>query len=101
MKLLTRQAYEYIKPHFTVGTSHFNPELMCLVILSKIPFIEIPVKYQERVGQSSVTGDMGVALLLGLRMMLLILKYRFENLFTNKFRKGTQVRFSGEKEKQD
>ena len=94
MKLLSREAYESIKSHFTVGTSHFNPELMCLVILSKIPFIEIPVKYQERVGQSSVTGDMSVALFLGLRMILLILKYRIENLITNKYRMGIQVRLS-------
>lgn len=86
MKLISRGAYEKIKQHFTVGTSHFNPELMCLIIMCKINFIEIPVKYQEREGQSMVTGSKKVAFMLGLVMIFLILKYRFINFFTNKYR---------------
>lgn len=101
MKLLSRRAYERVKPYFTVGTSHFNPELMCLVILSKIPFIEIPVKYQERVGKSMVTGDMGVAIWLGLRMILLIMRYRIDNLLTNKYRMQNRTGASCDSKKQE
>ena len=86
MKLLSRKAYDAIKDHFTIGTSHFNVELMCLVILNKIDFIEIPVKYAERVGKSMVTGSKMVAFFLGLRMILLILSYRFASFFTNKYK---------------
>jgi len=81
MKLLSRKAYETVKPHFTVKGSHFNPELMCLIILKKVGFVEIPVKYGPRVGKSSVTGSKVVAFFLGLRMIALILKYRLKGLF--------------------
>ena len=84
MKLLSREAYGQIKDQFSVGTSHFNPELMCLVIINKINFIEIPVKYKEREGKSMVTGNSMIAFLLGLRMIGLIFKYRFVDFFTNK-----------------
>jgi glycosyltransferase involved in cell wall biosynthesis len=80
MKLLSRSAYEKIRPHFTVKGSHFNPELMCLVILTKVGFVEIPVKYGPRVGTSSVTGSKLVAFRLGLRMIGLILTYRLKGL---------------------
>lgn len=86
MKLISIEAYERIKEYFTVGTSHFNAELMCLVILHDINFIEIPIKYAERVGKSMVTGNKMVAFLLGLRMILLILYYRFSSFFTNKYK---------------
>ena len=86
MKLLSRSAYEKIRGYFTVGSSHFNPELMCLVIIKKINFIEIPVKYAERVGKSMVTGSGKVSFLLGLRMIQLIFYYRLTGFFTNRYR---------------
>ncbi len=92
MKLLTRNAYEKIRSSFTVGNSHFNPELMCLVILSNINFIEIPVRYAERVGKSMVTGNSKVALFLGLRMILLIFRYRLVSFFTDKNRNRKAAR---------
>src|SRR6185503_17585368 len=47
------------------------------VIAHGIPFIEIPVNYRRRVGESSVTGDLWKAFKLGLRMITLVLSYRF------------------------
>jgi hypothetical protein len=47
------------------------------VIAHGIPFIEIPVNYRRRVGESSVTGDLWKAFWLGLRMITLVLGYRF------------------------
>jgi len=88
MKLLSRTAYEKIKDSFNVGTSHFNPELMCLVILKNINFIEIPVRYAPRVGKSMVTGNKKVAFLLGIKMILLIFKYRAVGFFTNQYLSG-------------
>jgi hypothetical protein len=54
---------------------------MLLTILNKIDFIEVPVKYGPRVGQSSVTGSFWKALKLGIVMIGLIVKYRFTSLF--------------------
>jgi hypothetical protein len=44
--------------------------------------IQIPVNYLPRVGVSSVTGDMRKAVLLGLWMIGLVLRYRFKSLTT-------------------
>jgi glycosyltransferase involved in cell wall biosynthesis len=84
MKLIKRSAYEKIKDKFTVGTSHFNAELLCLIIVQDIKFIEIPVKYQQREGRSMVTGDPFITVGVCLRMLGVIFKYRFLHFFTNK-----------------
>ncbi|MBI2421285.1 MAG: glycosyltransferase family 2 protein [Candidatus Hydrogenedentes bacterium] len=76
MRLLHRSVYEAIRPQFTVGGSHFGPQIMLLVILNKFPFVEIPVNYRKRVGESSVTGSKVKAFVLGCRMILMILAYR-------------------------
>jgi hypothetical protein len=47
------------------------------VIAHRIPLVEIPVNYRERVGHSSVTGDFWKALRLGIGMIVLVLSYRF------------------------
>jgi SAM-dependent methyltransferase len=75
-RLLTREALEKIQPRFSVGGSHFGPELMLLVITSGARVVEVPVNYLPRVGTSSVTGDLGKAITLGLRMMVFILRFR-------------------------
>ncbi len=76
-RLLTRETLEKIQPRFSVGGSHFGPELMLLVIASGARVVEVPVNYLPRVGQSSVTGDLGKAIRLGLQMIVFILKFRF------------------------
>lgn len=75
-RLLTRETLERIQPRFSVGGSHFGPELMLLVITSGARVVEVPVNYLPRVGESSVTGDMGKAIRLGLQMIAFILKFR-------------------------
>lgn len=76
MRLLRRKVYEAIRAQFTVGGSAFGPELMILVIINGFRFTEIPVNYRARVGVSSVTGSLARAVLLGLEMFLMILRYR-------------------------
>lgn len=76
MRLIDRATYEIIAPQFTVGGSAFGPHLMLLVIINGIPFIEIPVNYKKRVGQSSVTGSKFTAALLGIEMAAMVLRYR-------------------------
>lgn len=82
MRCVRREALERIQPHFTVTGSFFGPEMMVLTILMKMRMIQIPVNYTKRVGTSSVTGDRWVAFRLGLRMIGLILDYRWCSWWT-------------------
>lgn len=81
MRLFRREAYEKIRPQFSVGGSAFGPQLMLLTILNGIHFTEIPVNYKRRVGVSSVTGNKFKAAILGMKMTLMILRYRFLSWF--------------------
>lgn len=81
MRLVTREVYETIRPHFRVGTSHFGPEMMMLCIMTRAHCMEIPLNYKQRVGDSMVTGNRWIAFLLGLRMIWLITRMRFRTWF--------------------
>ena len=75
-RLFRREALELMLPRFTEGGSHFGPQLLMEVVAHGIPFVEVPVNYLQRVGESSVTGDRWKAIKLGLRMIVMILAYR-------------------------
>ncbi|HYI26118.1 MAG TPA: methyltransferase domain-containing protein, partial [Thermomicrobiales bacterium] len=75
-RLITRETLDRIQPKFSVGGSHFGPELMLLVITSGARVVEVPINYLPRVGESSVTGDLGKAVRLGLQMIAYIIRFR-------------------------
>ncbi|HZS52738.1 MAG TPA: glycosyltransferase family 2 protein [Bryobacterales bacterium] len=77
LRLFRREALDLIRPHLAIGGSHFGSQLLMEVIAHQIPFVEIPVNYRRRVGRSSVTGDFWKAFSLGVRMIRLVLAYRF------------------------
>jgi glycosyltransferase involved in cell wall biosynthesis len=81
-KLIHRTAYEKIKDLFILsnGGGTFSPELMVWLLRRKLTPIEIPVMFKPRVGQSMYTGDTVKAARLGLRMVWLIIKYRFKRI---------------------
>ena len=79
MRLIKRDALPRMTPHFTVKDNYFGPEMMLLACVLDIPFVQIPVNYRARVGISSVTGNMWKAFTLGLRMIALILKYKWQH----------------------
>jgi len=79
-KLLTRELAGQLLPRFKVGDSHFGPELMLGVITSGARFVEVPVNYLPRVGESAVTGDLRTAFALGMQMIGFILRYRLRTL---------------------
>ena len=81
MRLLSREVWERIEPHITVGGSHFGPEMMMLCILSGARVVEIPLNYKQRVGQSMVTGNRWAAFALGLRMIWMISAFRIRTWF--------------------
>jgi glycosyltransferase involved in cell wall biosynthesis len=76
-KLIRRDAILQAAPRFTVGQSHFSPELMLILLRSGFRCIEIPVHYRRRVGESKITGRFFKAFILGWRMVLMILVCRF------------------------
>lgn len=76
-KLLCRETLRQIAPLFRVGRSHFSPELMMVAIRSGLVCVEIPVHYQPRIGSSKITGNFLKAFSLGIRMITLIIQYRF------------------------
>ena len=81
MRLIKKEALGKIESQFTVNGEYFGPEMMILVILNGLRYIEIPVNYLPRVGRSSVTGHKGKTIILALRMISLILRYRFASWF--------------------
>ena len=76
-RLLTRELVDEILPQLKVGGSQMGPELMMQVILSGAKYVEVPINYRERVGVSSVTGQLHRAVLLGAQMVMLICKTRW------------------------
>ena len=81
MRLFRRDAYEKIRPGFTILGSAFGPQLLLLTVLNGIPFVEIPVNYKRRVGESSVTGSKIKAWFLGWEMIFMIWRYRIWSWF--------------------
>lgn len=77
MRLIKRQALLKMQPRFSILDNYFGPEMMLLACVLDVPFVQIPVNYRPRVGVSSVTGDPWKALALGLRMVGLILRYKW------------------------
>jgi glycosyltransferase involved in cell wall biosynthesis len=75
-RLLRRELADQIAAKMKTGGSHAGAEVMLLTILSGARFVEVPVNYLPRVGVSSVTGKRLAAVLVGLRMLLLIFRFR-------------------------
>jgi glycosyltransferase involved in cell wall biosynthesis len=76
LRLIRRSAADRLLPRFTVGGSHFLPEMVCLALLERQRLVEVPVNYRDRVGESKITGSMATALRVGLHMVGLIARYR-------------------------
>lgn len=78
-KLFHREPLRKIIDQFTVGGSHFSPELMIVGIRSGLVCVEIPVNYRDRVGTSKITGQFQKAFRLGLLMIAMIVRFRFKS----------------------
>jgi len=78
-KLFRRESLRKIIDQFTVGASHFSPELMLIGIRSGLLCVEIPVNYRKRVGTSKITGQFWKAFRLGLFMIAMIVRCRFKS----------------------
>jgi glycosyltransferase involved in cell wall biosynthesis len=81
LRLIDRATLDRITPAFTVGDSHFSPDMMMLSIMSGARTVQIPVNYKQRIGQSMVCGNRWVAFVLGLQMIVLITRVRLKAWF--------------------
>ena len=75
-RVLSRDAIDQLQPEFRRDDSAFGFEMMLHVLSRGVLFIQVPVKYQPRIGDSSVTGDRMKAFRLGVSMILLALRTR-------------------------
>jgi glycosyltransferase involved in cell wall biosynthesis len=76
LRLIRRSAADRLIPQFTVGGSHFLPEMVCLALLHGQRLVEVPVNYRDRVGESKITGSATTTVRVALHMIGLILRYR-------------------------
>jgi glycosyltransferase involved in cell wall biosynthesis len=81
LRLIRSDAARRLNNHFTVGKSHFLPEMVILGLLAKLRIIEVPVNYRGRLGQSKITGSFKTAWHVGWNMIRLIASYRVRAWF--------------------
>ena len=76
LRLIRQSALKQIGDKFTVGGSHFLPEMVILALKAGLRVIEVPVNYRGRVGESKITGTLKGAVVTGVRMIGLVFRYR-------------------------
>ncbi len=86
LRLFDANALRRIRPHLTIGGSHFGPQLLMETVAHGIPFVEIPINYRSRIGESSVTGSFSKAFVLGVQMIVLVWQYRLGMVRRNRTR---------------
>lgn len=76
-RVLRRSAVDHLTPYFRGTGSSFGLEMVLVAARHRLPMVQIPVHYRERVGESSVTGSPLKALQLGLQMITMCVRMRF------------------------
>jgi len=76
-RVMRRQVVEALVPRFRLTGSAFGLELLMRSVVARHSFVQVPVRYRARVGQSAVTGDLRRSVTLGLEMIGLVLRFRF------------------------
>jgi glycosyltransferase involved in cell wall biosynthesis len=80
MRLIKADAYEKMRPYLDITDNFFGPQMIVVGRLLSIPSVQVPVNYRARIGKSSVTGSFTKALMLGIQMISLIIRYRLLGL---------------------
>lgn len=71
-KLLHRDIIAELAPRWWKGDSHFVTEITLQVAAHRIPFVEIPVAFEERVGESATTGSRRKVAKWGVKLFIFI-----------------------------
>lgn len=75
-RVMTREHAQRLLDRSTLDGSAYGLEMLLVTALLRTPMVQVPVNYHERVGMSSVTGDLGKTISLGLSMIGLVLRMR-------------------------
>lgn len=75
-RVLSRECVRRVQPEFRSHGSRFGLEMQLLVVATGERFVQVPVNYHPRVGESAVTGDLKKTLALGVDMIGLVLRIR-------------------------
>lgn len=75
-RVMTREHAQRLLDRSTLDGSAYGLEMLLVTALLRTPMVQVPVNYHERVGMSSVTGDLGKTISLGMSMIALVLRMR-------------------------
>ncbi len=75
-RVMTRDQAAMILDKSKLDGSAYGLEMLLLGVIMKSRLVQVPVNYHERVGVSSVTGDFGKTVKLGMEMIGLMLRMR-------------------------
>lgn len=76
-RVMRRNVVRSTLPRFRLTASAFGLELLMRSVVSRHRFVQVPVRYRARIGESAVTGHFSRAVPLGLEMIGLVLRFRF------------------------
>ncbi len=82
-RLIRKEALDKMKDDFRITANFFGPEMMLLSRWKKLKFIQLPVNYKVRMGDSMATGALGKSIIIGVQMIWLILTFRFRRYKRN------------------
>ena len=71
---MTREQAQTILDRSTLDGSAYGLEMLLISVITKARMVQVPVNYHQRVGVSSVTGELGKTVSLGLEMIALVLR---------------------------
>jgi glycosyltransferase involved in cell wall biosynthesis len=76
-RLLNRKSVNFINSLMLSDASSFGLEMQVAILkLKQLRYVQIPVNYGSRVGASTITGEVGKSIKLGLRMIFIITRQR-------------------------
>lgn len=74
-KLFHREAMDKIKGKWREGSPLFATELILLTVTERVPFIEVPITFRERVGASTLTYSFWQLARWGIKILWYILRF--------------------------
>ncbi len=78
-RVMTAAEARHILDRSRLDGSAFGLEMLLLSVIRRARMVQVPVNYHPRVGVSSVTGDLGKTVSLGLEMIRLVVRMRLRS----------------------
>lgn len=75
-RVMTREHADRILERSQLDGSAYGLEMLLISVITKARMVQVPVNYHKRVGVSSVTGELGKTVALGMEMIALTFKMR-------------------------